>query len=33
VWSSKTWDPQPGCAPLLATIAKHDPSVVFVRET
>lgn len=33
VWSSRTWDPQPGCAPLLATIAKHDPSVVFVRET
>jgi lysozyme family protein len=32
VWSSTEMDPQPGCAPLLATIAKLDPSVQFVRE-
>ncbi len=32
-WSSSTWDGQPGCAPILATIAKLDPSVKFIRET
>ncbi len=33
VWSSTTWDSQPGCAPILAMIAKLDPSVQYVRET
>lgn len=33
VWSATTWDPQPGCAPLLQTIAHLDPSVTFTRET
>ena len=27
------WDPQPGCAPLLATIAQLDPTVTFTRES
>jgi lysozyme family protein len=33
VWSSTFMDPQPGCAPLLATIAKLDSSVIFARES
>jgi lysozyme family protein len=32
-WNGRAWDTQPGCAPLIATIAKLDPSVTFVRET
>lgn len=32
VWSNTVMDPQPGCAPLLASIAKLDPSVTFTRE-
>ncbi len=32
-FSSTTWDTQPGCAPILATMAKHDPSITFVRES
>jgi lysozyme family protein len=32
-WDPSLWDPQPGCAPLLATIAKLDSSVQFVRES
>lgn len=32
-WSSRAMDTQPGCAPLLATIAKLDPTVTFTRET
>jgi lysozyme family protein len=31
-WSPSAMDTQPGCAPILATIAKLDPSVRFVRE-
>lgn len=31
-WSGTKLDPQPGCAPLLATIRKLDPTVQFVRE-
>ncbi len=31
-WSSTAWDGQPGCAPILAMIAKLDPSVTFTRE-
>lgn len=27
------WDTQPGCAPLLWTIAKLDPTVNFIRES
>lgn len=27
------WDKQPGCAPLLWTIGKLDPTVKFIRET
>ena len=33
VYNPLAWDPQPGCAPLLATIAQLDPSVKFTRET
>ncbi len=33
VYNPFVWDMQPGCAPLLATIAQLDPSVKFVRET
>jgi lysozyme family protein len=32
VWSSTVMDIQPGCAPLLASIAKLDSSVTFTRE-
>ncbi len=32
VFSPTAWDTQPGCAPLLATIAKLDPTVTFTRE-
>lgn len=32
-WSAGTWDVQPGCAPILWMMAKHDPSIVFVRES
>jgi len=32
-YNPTVWDTQPGCAPLLATIARLDPSVKFVRET
>lgn len=27
------WDSQPGCAPILATLAKLDPTIKFVRES
>jgi lysozyme family protein len=33
VFSSTTWDTQPGCAPLLWMISKIDPTIVFTRET
>jgi lysozyme family protein len=33
VFDPNTMDRQPGCAPILAMIAKLDPSVKFVRET
>jgi len=33
VFSTAVLDPQPGCAPLLAMIAKLDPSVTFTRES
>ncbi len=33
VYDSSVWDPQPGCAPLLKTIAQLDPTVTFTRET
>jgi lysozyme family protein len=33
VFSDRVMDPQPGCAPIIATIAKLDPSVTFARET
>ena len=33
VWNSRVMDSQPGCAPLIATIAKLDPSVSIIRET
>lgn len=32
VYNSHVWDPQPGCAPILAMIAKLDSSVQFTRE-
>ncbi len=32
-WNARVWDAQPGCAPILATMAKHDPSIKFVRES
>lgn len=32
VFSRTTWDGQPGCAPILATMAKLDPTIQFVRE-
>ena len=32
VYNPFVWDTQPGCAPLLAIIAKLDPSVIFTRE-
>jgi lysozyme family protein len=32
-YDATVWDTQPGCAPLLAMIAKLDASVKFVRET
>ena len=31
-WNGHAWDTQPGCAPLLATIAKLDQGIVFTRE-
>jgi lysozyme family protein len=33
VWSSTVMDTQPGCAPLLQTIGKLDPTVTFTRES
>jgi len=33
VYDPSFWDLQPGCAPLLATIAQFDPTVKFTRET
>lgn len=33
VFDASVMDPQPGCAPLLLTISKLDPTVVFTRET
>jgi lysozyme family protein len=33
VFNSSVMDTQPGCAPLLQTIAKLDPTVTFTRET
>ena len=32
-WSSNVWDQQLGVAPVLAEMAKQDPSIKFVRET
>jgi len=31
-WSGTAIDSQPGCAPILAMIAKLDPTVIFTRE-
>ena len=33
VFDPSVWDPQPGCAPLLKTIAQLDPTVTFIRES
>lgn len=33
VFDPNVWDTQPGCAPMLATLAKMDPTVRFARET
>lgn len=33
VFKPKVWDTQPGCAPLLWSIAQLDPTVKFTRET
>lgn len=33
VYNPFTWDPQPGCAPLLAEIARLDHTIVLERET
>lgn len=32
-WSGSAIDTQPGCAPILATLARLDPTIQFVRET
>jgi len=32
-FNSQVWDTQPGCAPILAALAKLDPSITFIRET
>lgn len=32
-WSPTTMDGQPGCAPILAAIAKNEPTVTFVHES
>jgi lysozyme family protein len=32
-WDGRTIDKQPGCAPLIASIAKLDPSIQLVRES
>lgn len=32
-FNPRVWDTQPGCAPILATLAKDDSSIQFVRET
>lgn len=32
-WNGSVWDGQPGCAPILWTLAKLDPTIQFVRET
>jgi lysozyme family protein len=29
----RVWDMQPGCAPILATLAKHDSSIQLIRES
>ncbi len=32
-FNPSVWDPQPGCAPILATLAKLDPSIEWTRES
>lgn len=32
-WNGRAWDVQPGVAPILAEMAKLDPSIKFIRET
>jgi lysozyme family protein len=32
-FNARVWDTQPGCAPILATLAKHDSSIRFIRES
>jgi lysozyme family protein len=33
VFDRNVWDPQPGCAPMLAVMAKLDPTITFTRES
>lgn len=33
VFDPHVWDPQPGCAPILATLAKFDSTIKFIRES
>ncbi len=32
-WNGRVWDTQPGTAPLIATLAKLDHTISFIRET
>lgn len=32
-FDARVWDTQPGVAPILATLAKHDSSIRFIRES
>lgn len=32
-FNARAWDTQPGCVPILATMAKHDPTIHFTRES
>lgn len=32
-FNARVWDTQPGCAPMIATLARLDPSIILVRET
>jgi lysozyme family protein len=32
-FSSTVWDKQPGCAPIIATLAQMDPTIQFTRES
>jgi lysozyme family protein len=33
VWNSRTWDSQPGCAPMIKAMMQLDPTIAPIRES